>query len=579
MIWFLLIATALASCGRPSVGTEHASSPRLSAIDSLMWRQPDSAFSLLLAFAESPEADSLDEFNGHYCQLLVSELLYKNDYEQTNREDLLKAVAYFDTVDNAFLAARAHYIKGVGYYERDSVVEACEEYLKALELMEERYSEKKLVGHKAKLMALTNTHLCGLFSDQYLHEQAIYFGKQSMPHYQKCDVETWHVPWLYREIGSQYHMMDCLDSADYYYCKAKDALADTCNLTYRDISTLKALLFYNKEKKPKEALQQLEWILAQAESQGEYYSRCAIIGEIYFHEHQFDSAYVYLNKVFLGSESMGSKKQAAEWLVEICKYWGLSYEIYADFLVPYANQEENRSELKSDLTELYSKYIQREKERFHNNEMHHSTTRLMLLFGVLLLVLVLLFLYYRETRNKSHRAQIVAERQSFEVRQKALGGRLKATNRALRKEQKEKRDLLQELKMKQSKHNWDSIDVFLEENICHEIMALLEGKVIKREAKRGDYSELKLSQSQLSQLQVAVEKHFSGFCRLLTSLYPKISRDEMNQCLLCLLNLKDTQIAALLQSDYSTVYKRSVRLKRMFNTDTPLQVFIRDFVL
>jgi hypothetical protein len=430
-------------------------------------------------------------------------------------------------------------------------------------------------------MALTYTHLYEVFSDQYLHEQAIYFGKQSLPHYQKFDVETWHIPWLYENIGSQYHMLDCLDSADYYYCKAMDALADTSNLTYRDISVLKTLLSYHKEKKPEEALRQLERILVQAESWGEYYSRCAIIGEVYYHERQFDSAYVYLNKVFHGSESLGSKKQAAEWLVEICKYWGVGYEIYADFLLPFANQEENRSVLKSVLTELYSNYVQRKKERFHSIDMRHRTTRLLLMFGLLLLLLLLvsLSLYYRETRKKSHGVQMVAERQSFEMRQKALGGRLKATNSALRKEQKEKRDLLQELKTKQNKLNWDSVDVFLEETICREIMALLEGKVIKREAKREDHSGLKLSHSQLSQLQVAVEKHFNGFCRLLTSLYPRISHDEINQCLLCLLNLKDTQIAALLQCDYSTIHKRSVKLKRMFNTEEMLQVYIRNLVL
>ena len=43
-------------------------------IDSLMWRQPDSAFALLLQFVGSPEADGLDTYNGHYCQLLISEL-------------------------------------------------------------------------------------------------------------------------------------------------------------------------------------------------------------------------------------------------------------------------------------------------------------------------------------------------------------------------------------------------------------------------------------------------------------------------------------------------------------------------
>ena len=140
----------------------------LENIDSLMWQQPDSAFALLIDFAGCPEADSLDESDLHYFQLLVSELLYKNDYEQTNRKDLLRAVAYYDSIagspgaeargmsvgpfrrrdashasaqTTAFLAARAHYINGVGCYERDSVVEACKEYIGALERMEGLYKE------------------------------------------------------------------------------------------------------------------------------------------------------------------------------------------------------------------------------------------------------------------------------------------------------------------------------------------------------------------------------------------------------------------------------------------------------
>ncbi len=118
----------------------------LAGIDSLMWRQPDSAFAVLKQFAASPQTDSLDEFNRHYIQLLISELLYKNYYGQSNREGLLHAVDYFDSLTanmrtvpqqkrNVFLNARAHYINGVGFYEKGDVVQACAEYLKALELM------------------------------------------------------------------------------------------------------------------------------------------------------------------------------------------------------------------------------------------------------------------------------------------------------------------------------------------------------------------------------------------------------------------------------------------------------------
>ncbi len=92
----------------------------LSQIDTLMWHHPDSALAVMMEFAASPEAESLNEFEGHYCQLLIAELLFKNNYAQSNRTEVLKAVGYFDSIDNAFLAARAHYIKGVGYYERDN---------------------------------------------------------------------------------------------------------------------------------------------------------------------------------------------------------------------------------------------------------------------------------------------------------------------------------------------------------------------------------------------------------------------------------------------------------------------------
>ena len=78
---------------RPSPGGEGEDSPALTGtpsqrgtasralenIDSLMWWRADSALKVMMEFAGSPEADSLNEFEGHYCQVLVAELLYKND--------------------------------------------------------------------------------------------------------------------------------------------------------------------------------------------------------------------------------------------------------------------------------------------------------------------------------------------------------------------------------------------------------------------------------------------------------------------------------------------------------------------
>ena len=158
-------AEAPGSALRPFDGTQgpQAQGPQtheLSQIDTLMWHHPDSALAVMMEFAGSEAADSMDVFEGHYCQVLIAELLYKNDYGQSNRKEVLKAVHYFDSIvgmdvadargkadargasvqrRDAFLAARAHYMNGVGFYERDSVVAACGEYLKALEMVETHF--------------------------------------------------------------------------------------------------------------------------------------------------------------------------------------------------------------------------------------------------------------------------------------------------------------------------------------------------------------------------------------------------------------------------------------------------------
>ena len=359
----LLLAACTSHKNGDAVETRRATSlptdvsPELSAIDSLMWQRPDSALTCLLPYFDTCCRDGVHTVSTthdcHYANLLLAELLYKNDNPQLNRAELLRAVDYYDSLccrDAArhvstdpilmFLDARAHYINGVGYYERDSVVEACQEYLKALEVMEDSFDEAEIIGNKANLMALLFAHLTDEFSDQYLHEQSIYFGKKSLKYFKKYDAISWNVSWVLNEIGSHYDVLGDYDSAGYYYNQGLFLLSDTNNLNYRDLTTRLAFLSYKKEKDPILSLNQLFSMLSQAESKQEFISRCLTIGEIYYHEKEFDSAWLYLNNVYDQSQNIGAKKQAAEWLVEICKAQNNMQDMhkFAEFLVPFANQ-------------------------------------------------------------------------------------------------------------------------------------------------------------------------------------------------------------------------------------------------
>jgi len=578
-------------------------SEELSAIDSLMWRQPDSALAQLQRFVASPAADSLDVFNGHYCQVLISELLYKNDCEQTNREDLLQAVSYFDSLvrqtppfkgaggikplslpkncDLPFLTARAHYINGVGYYEHDSVVEACKEYLKALEVMEEHFEEKELVEEKAKFIALTYTHLTELFSDMYLHEQAIFFGKLSLHYFYKYGAFPQHIAWSFDEIGLHFDILHNYDSAEYYYKEGVMVLSDTNSLSYRDIMAHLAFLSYKKGNDIKPSLHQLFSILSQSESKQEYASRCLTIGEIYYHEREFDSAWIYLNSVFDLSEIIGAKKQAAEWLVEICKaeYFMCDVSKYAEFLLPFANQEENNSGLKSQLIELHNKYEQKDLEQRHHREiMKHATQGLLALVGLLIILVIIVILYRKNKRSrKKLEVQMEVERQAHKIQQAALAGRLKRSNAALREQDKKKTRDPQISSIK----GQIVVENYADEPICQHILTVCndKNKPIKSSVPVSAYKDIALSDAQKAQLKEAATRHYSVLFKKLKQLYPELKEKDLFYCNLCLLGLDNVQIAVMTQLSYRTVWEREKRLQHIFQKEDKIAVILNEILI
>ncbi|MBR1515023.1 MAG: hypothetical protein IJ622_12145 [Bacteroidales bacterium] len=530
----------------------------LSSIDSVMQQRPDSALALLqdnricTGFARNVSTQPYD-FN--YYQLLLAEALYKNDSAQANRKELQQAMAYYDTLCSckdvarnvstnlAFLSARSHYMNGVGYYENDSAVDACKEYIKALTLMEDHFKEKELVGYKAKFMALTYTRLAMLFSDLYLHEQAIYFAQHSLPYYETPDTPSWYLARMLSEIGTNYDIVKQWDSADYYYTNAILCISDTNLLIYRDISAHQAYLKYEITSQSNLSLIELDRLLSQAEDEREIVARSLSIGEIYYHEKQYDSAFVYLKKVFEGSSRTDSKKQAAEWLIEICKAQGREADImeYADFLVPFANQEENNSIVKSQLTELYNSFRQEVLNQQHQRIVRKNAQWTAVVIGALLIIMLVIICFY----YKNKRRLMLIEDQKPEEPAKAQ----------------------------------DRLLAFMEEPICQEIVQSVQGQNIKRMATPKAFPELVLTDAQLQQLSLAANRHFVPIEILLEQHDLKAKPSLVNLCHLYLLGMDEKQAAILLNRDYSSVKRYEKTLKTAFQTQENMVAFMRNLVL
>ena len=602
-------AEAPRSALRPFDGTQgpQAQGPQtheLSQIDTLMWHQPDSAMAVMMEFAASPEADSLDVFNGHYCQVLIAELLFKNDYGQSNREEVLKAVHFFDSIvgmdgygtdahdkadargaslqRDAFLAARAHYMNGVGYYEQGDLVNACTEYLNTLRIMESHFSEKELVDKKARFMALTYGRLIDMFSHQLIPEPAIYCCKQYLVYNQIAPTSLNAKANILYQIGLQYHILQKPDSVVFYYDAAFNALHDRNTIVYRDLMASQAVFDYYEVHDTIKALDSLKSMAAQAESETERISRYSTIGDIYYDAGQLDSAKVYLEPGFGFANDAIGKKLAAKTLHDIAFSEGdtLKANQYAQFSIEdIAATAENQKRV-SQLNELFQQHLQWEQERAEAERQQAARlrrNRMIVVVSVLVVVAALLawLLHRRKMQQQRDAAsqQMEAVQEAHRLEKASMSGRLKKSNQELR----ELKDQIRQQAGNGAPKQVAQAMSFNEEPICRLIMERVNEGQFKAQMDCKLYQDYALGKEQVMALREAADRHFNQFTVRLAKAYPNLTKGDLDYCCLYLLGLSDADISALMQRAYATVSERSRKIKTVFGTEEPLSVALMSF--
>ena len=572
-------------------------------IDSMMWRQPDSAFLRLREFAGSPEADSLSEFDGHYFQLLLSELLYKNYYSQTNRKELLQAVAYFDLLDKEFpfFDARAHYIKGVGYYETDSVVEACGEYLKALEIMEEHFQEKKLVKNKARFMVLTYNRLGYLFSGQFMMKPAISCYEQALLYCRLSPPSSYSESNILSRLGQQYDMLGEKEKAHDCFEIALKNIPNKDNIIYRDIFSLKALNDYQIGLGLEQSMDCLKFVLSLAQDEEERLTRYLTIGDLYYEERMFDSAMKYLQPVFEADKDLVSSIQAAEYLKNIYQTKGDREKVqrYTTFLSEHTMESFDNMALVTRLDELFNKHLSEQQLRETTKEKKRAvvkTIKIVVLVAMLVVTPLVLLIIWSKKRRKTlqeetaqwkdnetrARQALESERKTLEetmekeryahkIRRDALSGRLIEKNQEVSKLKKEIVQLKKQQQDSATLNNADNPDErFHAEPICKKILDKVEEGKFKSKIPCIEYKSYALKKQDLQALRSAANLHYGKFTIRLKSRYPRLSNSDLDYCCLYLLGLTEADLAALLQRSYNTVIERSGKLRSIFGGKGPV---------
>ena len=552
----LLVFGLMMTACVPSHRNTPMASSSLSAIDSLMWRQPDSALKVMISFTESGKADSLDEFDGHYCQLLISELLYKNDYAQSNRLDLLKAVDYFDNSDNAFLSARAHYMNGVGYYERDSVVSACKAYLKALELMETHFpniaTQHISVTHGATsissdllfwFMDLTYCRLEGLFSKQFMQEPAIVCCKRALAFDTICSFNPYNTPALFLNLGLQYNKLYELnkepylaDTAEYYFNEALRHLPDTNNRIFIDVVTQLELLKINMGQDFEPSIIVLKRIAAQTLDETERLCSYLAIGGIYHSYNQYDSALVYLTPVFENKKDPYRQRVVAPYLHEIYLNTGdtVKAALCARYIVDNTATEGESNAQVSTLNDLFQQHQQweldRAKEVERQRAARHSRWIWMAIAGLLLLVAIAIVVARRGYGKRLKLQQEESDKQ-LKIQQEESSKRLK---------------LLQEESSKQLEAAQDALKVKERDALFTKVNAIYQDK-LGNKAKRI--------------FEAFKEAHPDAVSKLKAS-YPDLTDTEVDICVLSHFAFRVKEIADILELRENTVAKYRSNIKK-----------------
>lgn len=280
--------------------------------DSLMQLRPDSALNILKSI--SPKKLSTRADNAYYA-LLLTQAQDKNFVVQKDDSLIRIAVHYYDSIGDTKMQAKAHYYWGCVRRDKGEHLKAIDEYHRAQILCQ----EEKNIELQASIYS--NTAYLYYIQDFNTEADSVYRLAEELAIQQKDTIALIYAL-------SQRGMIN-LEKGKSYYPNAEKQMQKALLLAELfSNNTIKAPVYaslsklYNEMENTEKALQYAKLNYLSIEDTTCCFRTFLLLGDAYFKNEQYDSAEIYLQKIFTANKYYDTKADACMRLAEIAKIHG-----------------------------------------------------------------------------------------------------------------------------------------------------------------------------------------------------------------------------------------------------------------
>ena len=559
----LLFLASFTACGRHTVYPS-----AMQQAEALMNTRPDSALTLLEATADT--LAMLPEETRMYHQLLTIQAKDKLYITHTSDSLINRIVAFYEAYGNSDRLMMAYYYQGSTYRDMNDAPRALKAFQQAVDLNVPNLD----------LLAKTYNQMGTLFMYQGLHDEVIQVNRKAIEAYLALGKRN-KISYAQRDIARMYDIKNMPDSALHYYKKAcNTALADGDSIRYYNI--LSELGGYYYEIKEVDKAKQILLLCKELDYINNKTHIYSMLGHVYKHEQQEDSAYFYYLKAaangdiyqaynnykhsFMMSNKEGNYAEAVNYIKK-----ALTLKDSIDKIT--------QTETITKINTLYNyQHIETENIRLQFNQERQKSMLYITSFVALLAILTSVFLaVYHEMRKKqalyerNKREQI--ENEKYERSQKALQDNLQKISeleKMLDKSNQEKNQLDQALLQTRQKKLEAQNESIIQQQKEKELLLIkfqqteLYQEIWTSSTNEEGNPDLLNNPAKWIALQQSIDEIYPHFTDHLKELNPSISHTELQVCWLTKAGISPSGIARVLNKTKQAITNIRSRLIKKF---------------